>query len=281
MARSKVWTPTAMVMWGGDTRPELRPQVDAILGVTLSDEAWRGFERVVYGYSHYLNHYFQGGDEKERDRLLAQARDAGATLEATADKLETWEMGRAMSNLIDDAWAQEFDQEGIWVRDHDASEAELASVVGEEMAEKLFGTWAGRGLLSRPWPAMDFLSQLRVFNAAIKRAIRNLENDEAPKPRHPFDDLVAMLCVWKDENGIEAGATKLSDYDNFGRLTYLTKLILHEVPELRNRDGELEAQQIRFHTEVTDATLATYVIKARARHYASMKQLGKEIGPKA
>lgn len=282
--KRRVFTSTAPVEWSGEMGPEFRQRAEQILDRKgnpprpLSDPAWNHLWSVVHSFASSLAHMESAGLVADQRKLLQQAIRHTEAMLVIADALEAPDMGRAMTGLVNSAWEREFDHGHAYDRDRDVALGELSSVTDQDTALELLSIWERRLFLKRPWPVADFLVDARVFLGALKRAASDLDNGDWPTAREPFEELVAMLCIWGDAHSIKLGASKLDAYeDGHGALTYLVQEIIRQVPETPGDKGGLKYESTLRYQRIADATLAEYVLAARKLHQNRMRRLGGKL----
>lgn len=274
MARSKnlVWTSSADVLWDGELPPSFRGTVASIVGRDIRDDEWEKLQRIVVAYSFRLNHEHQAEPiSRQQEQLKDAAKKAQALLEAL-DTLNRPEMGTAVHSLVGDFWEQNTRRGAENERmDHRARSAlsqtlklnGLDEEVSDELTTAIFQDWYASGFLTRPQLTEDFLVQLRELNGALAMAARS--ESLSVRAGSGFDELVGRLFEWRHDCRLPLSATKQSEFNNHGKMTYLVKAILGLVPEFSDEAGNKLLTQIR-EPVVADATLAGRILDARKRY---------------
>lgn len=270
-------TQSADVMWDGRLYPCVRVLVEGTLREKLSDETWHQFCRVVVAYAYDLSHEYSAVPLHEQVAAVDKALKALAALDGAIETVETPEMGRVFTNLVADKWEEIRGRESAYDRSEIRMVADIAQALQgfdpdpEGTAWRMIRGWRANGDLERPSPASDFrvllweaIEATKMINIGLRRGdpeSHTLKNDS-------FVRLVGMLAEWAKDNGIVAGATRLNAYDKYGRLVYLVKAVLEQVPELIDVSGKPLEKQLR-RRPILDESLADAVIAARAAYAAS------------
>lgn len=277
----QAWTPSVEVHWHGELPDSFRAEVDAILGRSLSDEAWHRLNRVTFAYSFFLNREYVAATLADQKKAVKQLLGATEELLSAIEAADAPEMGLVVTNRLAEKWDDLYDRSAEYDRHVQGMSDDIAYILKfnghgapEEQAQQCIDDWTGRGMLVRPSMPTDFVNLLGQFRDAVR-----LFSSGLAKGNELYDELgdgwiefVGQLTDWGDEFGLKLWASKSELFGgSAGTITYLAKAINEQIPEMREPDGSRSVKQMR-RPAISDASLAASIFKARAKYQARRPQ---------